>query len=269
MNNLGNAFESSDYLVSWAQKEAGNFRALGKAFLNKEDTCTHVTEFDTNSQRYFVKMRFNLDLPDEARGIASNVIKNFRDALDQATFAASFLVRRKASKRTHFPFGESPTDLERSLSLREAPQCKGIPEELFPALRACEPYPTGDEYAGGDNYLRALARVSGPHKHAVTLGVKIGAPAIGIGGKIEVGPGGAIFSPGFYNLDAGENEVALWSYPIGGYVNADVRVPLYIGFGPGPIEGMIVDTFFDELSVRVAVAVKGLKEATAQIIGNR
>ena len=269
MADIENWFESAEYLLAWASKEAANFTAIRKVFFEKPDALTRIVEFDPDTGQYVDKVRFLNPLPMEMRGVASNVIKNLRDALDQTTFAATLLIRGKTSNRAHFPFGESPDDLENSLSRQKAVPCKGLPEELFPVLRACEPYPTGDSYSGGNNTVRALGRLSGNNKHAVTLTVSGNVSNAGLmGPEIKAGPGGvSMFVP--LRWDPFKNEMKLFSFPPGGYVEANIAIALEIVFGPGPLEGHSVEDFFTVLSEEVAVIINRVKYATAEIIANR
>lgn len=271
MAEVGNAFESSEYLASWASKETANFTAMREAFFAQPDACTRVVEFDPDTGLNVDKLIFNNVLPTDMRGLASNAVKNFRDALDQAVFAASYLISGKRSNQTHFPFGESPDDLEYSLSRKLAVPCKGIREELFPALRASEPYPTSDDYPGGNDILRLLGRVSGPNKHAITLTVKAQVTKVAIGGRggvMEFGPGGAVFTTGAVE-DGPENEVVLFRFPPGGYVKADSEITLLITFGPGPLEQYAAEHFLHELAAIVPVVIDRLKKATADVIRDR
>ncbi|OQW76238.1 MAG: hypothetical protein BVN33_06265 [Proteobacteria bacterium ST_bin13] len=267
--DVGNAFESPEYLAEWATKEAKKFTSVRKEFFSDPNVCARVVEFDPEIGENVIKMRLFKILPVELRGLASNAIKNFRDALDQTTFAATFLIRDKGSNRAHFPFGENPDDLENSLSRRKSVPCKGLAEELFPVLRECEPYPTGDGYTGGNDVLRALARVSGDNKHAVTLTVSAAVDQTTINpGVVQVGPGGAtLYVPPEW--DAVKNEIKLWSFPPGSYVNVDMSVALAIGFGPGPLERYAVEFFLDELARDVPVIINRIKQATAKIIVDR
>lgn len=269
MADVGNAFESAEYLAAWASKEVAQFAAMREAFFTEPNTSARVVEFDPDSGQYVGKIRLLKPLPMEMRGLASNVIKNFRDALDQTTFAATLLIREKRSNRAHFPFGESPDDLENSLSRRRSVPCQGLPEELFPVLRQCEPYPRGDGYSGGKDAVRALGRVSGDNKHAVTLtvsGTTVGASLLPP--AIKVGPGGAaLFVP--TEWDPLKNEMKLFTFPPGGYVEANIEVAFSVVFGPGPLERVTVEDYFSVLTRDVPIIIERVKKATAEIISDR
>jgi hypothetical protein len=258
---VADEFESAEFLAARAAKQANEFQPLADRFFREDNTVARVVEFDPETGGNVVKIRLLKPLSADLRGLASDALKNFRDSLDQAVFAAAKVIKGKGNKRCHFPFGESPTDLENSLTLRLALQCRGIPEELFPALRACMPYPRGDGYAGGNDALRALHRVSGPHKHEVTLAV--GAHV----GRTELSPGtfhggtaaGSIFvNPGWDNA---KNEMKLFSFSPGGYFDTDVTVTMLVVFGPGPLEKVSVDDFLRTLAADIPIIVERIKTA--------
>lgn len=256
-------FESAEFLASRGAKQAEDLKSLREAFFN-DKAVAQVVEFDPKTGQQVAKLRFLKPLPSEMRGITSDALKNFRDALDQAVFAGTELIRGKGNKQCHFPFGESPDELENSLSRRKAPQCRGIAEELFPVLRLCEPYPRGDGYTGGNDALKALGRLSGPHKHQVTLQVAAHvSPSLGPG-VIDVGPGGmTLFVPPIY--DRAKNEVSLWSFPPGGHLKGNISVTVSVVFGPGQFENVNAETFLLTLAHDVPRRVRMIKEAALKI----
>ena len=255
-----NRFESCLYLVDFAKAETTEVKTAIEEFFTQKDLTVAVIDLDPDTGYNVGKVRFIGSLPSEWRGKVSNIIKNLRDALDQATYAASAVVRGQPSNRTHFPFGESPDDLEYSLSRRKAVPCQGIPDQLFPLFRSFEPYPTGDGYKGGNNNLRLLGRVSGPHKHSVTLKVTGAMELSGIGpGVMRVGSGGATLTipP---RWDSENNELTIVRFPPGGHFEMDCQITLGVTFGEGFLLDVEVLPYLECIGETVGTIVNSLAE---------
>jgi hypothetical protein len=157
-------WESAEFLIERACSHASNFNSLANEFVESKPYAVS-NDLTTKTGLKELKVKIVRDFPNDLRGSASDAVKNIRDTLDQIISAATFVLMGKRPKRTHFPFGECEDDLENSLSRRKATQCRDIPEELFPVIRFIKPY-THEE----DNFrLKLLQKVSGPHKHSVSL----------------------------------------------------------------------------------------------------
>jgi hypothetical protein len=213
-------FESARFLCNWADRAVRQFHERSEAF-GKLDPYMIAKELDPKSGKVEVKVKLTSPFPYELRGYASDAIKNIRDALDQATAAASFILTDKRSSRRHFPFGESADDLENSLSRRKVRHCKDIPEELFPKLRAIKPY-TKD----GDTALKALSLVAGDHKHEVALALGAQTNEIQIG-TLAVEKGGWYLPP-IWRAETQEM-ILCWFWP-GGKAKLDIQFPMFIAF---------------------------------------
>lgn len=183
-------FESSRYLIRFAEKEIADLEAAIRAFHDTKPYAV-LTELNPQTGQYELKIKGVRPLPWQFRGAASNIIKNLRDALDQAVASATELITGRENAHSHFPFGEGPDDLENSLSRRKAGRCKGIAPELYDVLRRAEPYPTRETHPGGNDILKVLNKVSGPNKHKVTIttSARIGEHTYG-GGLMKFGKGG-------------------------------------------------------------------------------
>ena len=217
-------FESASYLTAFAKSEIDDFESLIERFYQDNPT-TVVEEFnsDTQSTDYVIPIA---PLPFRLRGMSSNVIKNLRDALDQAVNAAHHIMGTPC-RDNHFPFGTNPNDLD--AALRHG-RCKNIPEELFPALRSYEPYPTGDNHSGGDNLLRLLGKISGFHKHRTTLIVTAKPVGAQIGfSDLNVGKGGFSIFP-YLSDGPRADKIILASFGDGCQGNVNIGSSTYIAF---------------------------------------
>lgn len=255
-------FESAQFLVAWAKSQFDELETLINTFVNS-NPATVVKEFNSKRGLYEAKVRFE-PLPPRIRGLANNIIKDLRDALDQATHAASFLITGKPGRQTHFPFGNSPDDFDTAITKN---LCKGIPVELYPILRGFQPYPTGDAWNGGDNFLRLLGRVSGPHKHRITVAQTINRQGFGLGNiDLRFGPGA--FSLGPEGKAAKNNELVFMAFGENSHFKFDLHMTFYVGFSGPKMEGISVLDFLLACITSVGKIVQNL-EAESSRIGPR
>jgi hypothetical protein len=267
-------FESPRFLANWAHEEINDLDQLFRGFFDA-DAYTVVEELNQQTGYLETKLRGLKPQPAKWRGMASNTIKNLKDALDQATFHASAIVSGKESRNTHFPFGESPDDLEDSLSGKKAPNCKGIPAALYPVLRRCEPYPTGNGYPGGNDALRLLARVAGEHKHRITLDV---APRI-LNWRIVPPPGSTNVvirnTSSWGNLeimkgvwDPAKNEMLVMRVPPDTEAHVEFQFSFGVTFGNSALKGVPAVPFMQACQAAVAKIVDDLEaEAIKLAVG--
>ena len=255
------SFESAQYLASHAKAEFLDFKDMVKTLTESNHGAVVVEKnTKTNMNELIVRAK---PLPHRMRGIASNIIKNLRDALDQAVHGASFHISGKAKRCCHFPFGSSPDDLKKAIRLN---QCKDIAPELYPILASFEPFPTGDLYEGGNNVLRLLGRISGPHKHRVTL---ITTPVVNErcilpGSSIKFGKGGGEIMPPIVK----DGEAVIVAVGKGGEANLNVSATFFVSFSHPHLRQIDALDFLGELVATVTKIVQDL-QAEALAIGPR
>ena len=68
--------------------------------------------FNPQTGKYEIKIKLTKPLPIEARGIVADALRSFRNALDQAVFAATVVIKGKGNRRCHFPSEKTPTILK-------------------------------------------------------------------------------------------------------------------------------------------------------------
>lgn len=252
-------FESAQFLVAWANTQFQELDVLLKSF-GDSSPGTVLKEFNPKNGMT-VKVRFS-PIPHRIRGLANNIVKDLRDALDQATFAATLHITGSGRKRNaHFPFGSSPADFDRAISLN---QCRDIPPELYPVLKSFEPYPTGDDYAGGNNYLRLLGQISGPHKHRFTL-----APAVDVATTqisnfyFSAGDDGMELMPG--DGVTKNNEYVLIRGGRGSEGKFDLSLSAYVAFADAKMKGIPVGDFLRECCSTVGYIVQEIQAQSLRI----
>ena len=220
-----------------------------------------VEEINSLTQNIEIKFK-TVDAPFEARGKASNVVKNLRDALDQAVYAASWKLTGKSSKHTHFPFGSDPEDFKKAIALN---RCSDIPTKLYPILSSFEPYPTGNTYPGGDNALRLLGRISGPNKHQIALIVSMDAKKVSFGfpggGTMHIKEGLGFVKFPFLKERPHKNELVVLSMPPGSDIEGQLQVHgvFHVAFSYPELRQVPATDFLEYCSRRVSQIVQDLR----------
>lgn len=247
-------------MCDWARRAVEEFNSRAQSLL-ESDPYVIIKELNPDNGRVELKLRLKAPFPKELRGLASDGLKNIRDALDQATAAASFVVSGKRSRRTHFPFAENADDLENSLSLKRVRHCRDIPEELFPFIRKIKPYPHEDDTA-----LKTLNLVVGDHKHGVSLSLGASANEIQLH-KFAINGGGGFTMPPVWRPEKGELIIA-WHLP-GAKADFDLYVPVYIGFSSPHLWLTPAGQFLDYIVARVSAIVSGFRGEAERIVAAR
>lgn len=259
------SFEGAQFSARWALTEIDELKAALHAFAN-DQPCTMFERFDPKSGKTRAGLKFK-PIPHRARGHASNTIKNLRDALDQAMHGASFLVSGKRKRNTHFPFGMCPVDFENAMKLNV---CKDIPTALYPILREFTPYPTSDAYEGGNDVLRMLGRISGPHKHRVTLTIAPNAIERRIlnpgpeDRKLNFGRGGGVLFPE-YRFSHKQNEVVFIELGPGGEAHVDMGLTWIVVFSHPKLVNIAAVDFLSEAAKSVSHIIQRLQAKALEL----
>lgn len=272
------AFESAYFSIRLAKRHHDNFSRLVREFFESEPYTTS-TNFNCDTGLHEFRVKIVRQIPEDLRGYASDAIKNIRDALDQAMSASVFALTGKRKRHAHFPFGDSEPDLENSLwteadrqanpRSRKTRNCRDIPEELFEAIRYIKPYPHhGDEWR-----LKTLQKVSGPHKHGVslTLGSAGTSPfaEMGLGGTTDDGSPMTI-STQFHEWDASETEfIAATTSGLGPEGNVALGVPFHIAFDHPELKHIAADRLIAGWGQRTEWVINGLKKTVEHILAER
>ena len=212
-------FESAKSLVEGFQENLDAFNAAISDFFQKEP-CVPAIEYNQDRTEELHKIVLTAQPPQSMRRLVNRSFGDIRNALDQALFAASYIILGKRPKNIHFPFGESPTDFDAVFNFK---RYKSIPRELIPILKTFEPYPAGEGYTGGNSVLKALNVLVQPAKHEIMLNVGGAAKDFsfeGGGGSFVAGKTGvsriyppSVFRPGI-NIE--------------GFSMADNEIPIFV-----------------------------------------
>lgn len=278
---VSDAFESAKFLIKLAGRHARDFDLLANKFLESQPYAVWA-DYDAETRVHEVRVKIIREFPEELRGYASDAVKNIRDALDQAMSAATLVMTGKRSREAHFPFGTSATDLENSLwteadrnavpKARKTRNCRGIPEELFPFIRRVKPYPhDGDQWA-----LKALQKVSGPHKHGVALALgSTRAPAYAGIAKVEIKGVSYDRVPQditviFHKWSPSETEfivTTITGLPADG--NPEFNMPFHIAFDHPELQNVPASTLIQRWGQRTDGIISGLEKTVAMLVAER
>jgi hypothetical protein len=260
--------ESEKYNLDWAQAKAFDLKERIAAHGKSGDPFTFFCETDPDSGEKRLKARLTNPIPWEWRGIASDAIKSLRDALDQCCLHATqrLSIDLPRGKGTHFPFGENPTDLDEVLAnfKNRGRQSKDISAELHPVIRSFEPYPTGENWSGGNNALRALGRVSGSNKHEFTLTVGLHASSFAFESITGDGP----FSIETPLWDSVKNETTILTCAPDTNMEYSVRIRAFTTFKSKWLFGP-VDDVLANLVREVDRVITGFEREADRIIAAR
>jgi hypothetical protein len=158
-DRFDDAFRPAEDTVSWAEEAIAEFDASARAFF--KENIRSVTEFDSETGENVAKVKFRNEMPDTLRRKATEALTNSRHCFDQSAFAAVNIVTGAKPGSVHYPWSESPKDLKGKLE-------RSFDQRLWNEFGSHEPYPCGQGYSGGDDLIRALAKLAN-RKHDVGL----------------------------------------------------------------------------------------------------
>jgi hypothetical protein len=163
MKLVAAAFATPEETISWAQSATEELKALFATFFTLNPPIT-VVEIDSETSDKVYKIKFTAPIPKDFRRKATEALNLAKNAFDQSTFAAMSVLHTVGTKDVYFPWASSVIDLDRLLLSRK------IDTRIWDAIRAHQPYPTSDAYAGGNDLIRAMAKIAND-KHTVGLSV--------------------------------------------------------------------------------------------------
>lgn len=198
--------------------------------------------------------------PSRARVIASRILNDLRNALDQAVVAASKELGGSGNK-IYYPFCQSPTEFQ--ALFKPKARCSGIPEALRPFLFTLQPYPTSEEWEGGDDLLRSLGYMANPNKHEVTLRVAANAGSARLDYLKNLGGGEiAIIMAMAYT----GKEYVMFHVPFGTNFSYKATVQFFLAFEEaGRLSDGPATDILHELATKIGGIVLSLEMETARL----
>jgi hypothetical protein len=216
--------------LEWAHDDLDELEREMLAFYDS-DACEKVTELDPKSGNYAHKVRVKKPVPEGWRKLVSHALADIRHSIDQSLFAAcSALSDELIDVDVSFPWGTHRNDFEARMRKR-----KYIPQELYPALRRCYPYPTGDGYPDGDDEIFEIRKLAGGNKHRVAIEAFVGVLGFSVESDCH-----RIIIP-YEPWDSAKQEFTFVLFPPGEEPNYKGKLTLGIAFGDvGPLKGKAI-----------------------------
>lgn len=168
-NRVSDHFIFPNETLSWSRKAINEFDSLCRDFF-RQPNIQSITEFDAKSGLNEAKFVLMTDLPADAPRKVTEALVNTRHSFDQSLYAAIRALGITPVHDVYFPWTASPKDLQRRLegTVNKGSNVLKIPKVLWPTLGSFEPYGRSDRHTGGDNMIRAMAKVAN-RKHTVRL----------------------------------------------------------------------------------------------------
>lgn len=259
------SFESPKLLVQHAREDLGELIAIGKKIFT---TTSHdnIVDRDPQTGHKRFKVKYTGQIPSRARYVGSNVLNNLRHALDQALVASAEALTGRSCGKIYFPFANSPSDLNGRL---RSDAYKDLPVSLHPILNALQPYPSGQGYVGGNDFLCAVTKVVGPNKHQITLN-----PGLDMGPEFRLDTlavtSGQVYRmdiPPVWDITNGEAILATGSDDLD--IKYDFKVMFHIAFGDaGPMFRHPVIPVLHKFASEAERIVLGLEAETNRILAS-
>ena len=158
--------------IDWGRKAIDDLKVACDGFFTN-DSFPLVKEFNLETGETIHKLAQIADIPDDFGRLTTECLNNIKNSFDQSLFAACLSTGYGGVRDIHFPWSESVKDLEGKLRHRREP----FPDAIRDVIFAEEPYPRGNDYPGGDDIIRGLAKISNG-KHTVGIFIRGRAPTI-------------------------------------------------------------------------------------------
>lgn len=212
---MNDSFASARYSVNHAKRHLAQLEIETETFFDS-NPYAEVFEPDVDPRFFIFKYKLVKPMPEAIPGIAFDAFNSLRSALDQAGFAVA-IAGGYNGKSAHFPFGDTPMDVE-SLKGRGSKQ---IHPAIFDLMVACKPY------KGGNDLLWALNKVCNAHKHEIVTPMASYVSGLSLD---HFHLKGAVRGFGFPpRWDSAKNELQLGRFTRDSYINYDMKFACYIG----------------------------------------
>lgn len=158
---MSDPFSSCRYSLAHARRHLASLECVLDAFY-KSKPFKRVVEQVHGSDYDLHKIRLEKPLPEPLAGITFDTLNNLRSSLDQACYAIG-IANGTNGKNSHFPFGETPAEVER----RRNTSSRDLPQSVFDLVAATKPYKNGNEL------LWSLNKLCNSQKHEIVVPIPI------------------------------------------------------------------------------------------------
>jgi hypothetical protein len=163
---MADVFYSPRLTLVRANYHIQNFKALVHSFADGQP-WTYIVDRQSQPGKIIHKIKFTQPLPEMLPCILFDAVNNLRAVLDQSGYAAATAAGRANPKKTNFPFGDDPAQLENNIVGRKV--CEHLPPEIVSLFRGFEPYERGKGTS-----LWVLNKLCNSKKHSSLVPLKIG-----------------------------------------------------------------------------------------------
>lgn len=259
MPTIEEAFEGTNILLEGAQEDFERLKLLCDDFMLKDPPYRLVFNKEMDPKKVIVYVEILRKPAREIRRTTYRIINDLRNSLDQAVYAASVALGQTRTDNTHFPFRESPAQLEYALTGPNG-RTRDVPVALHDFFRSLQPYPRGNGYPGGDDALCDLNRIANPNKHICA--VRIQPQITGLG----VSASGALvqpFQPYWNSTKDKYVALELWKRPQD--FDYKIAMPAQIVFDEDSLSGVSVTGFMKIQVPKVTDIVRRLQAETRRV----
>jgi hypothetical protein len=247
-------FESSRRKIAWAKKNLTDLKREVAAWSSEKTIYEAFTELDPNKPDHIThKIRLTKQMPDHWCDLAGTVVDSLRAALDHATYDVAVASGCSEPRNAYFPFSGDITRFEVNLKGR----CADVPKDIFPLLRAFEPYKGGSEALWALNEIR----VANNHIPVIPIGTVTRSTGVNIRGT------GFVEMPVTPIWDSTKNEMILFTLGPGATFQGQFDFAFYIAFGEiESVKGKPVIPILDDF-VEIVETILGAIEAECRRLG--
>ncbi|MEC7931743.1 MAG: hypothetical protein AB1431_09785 [Pseudomonadota bacterium] len=209
MAEVERAFKSAREYIDWASDALRETEALCRTYYSGLASFIN-TEEDPSSGFTIWWLHLTKPLDRSIARKATEALLNVRHGLDQAAHACYMLINGPPKRDIYFPWGESRRDSEVKIGRLQ------LPQPIAEAMVEFGPFPTSPAYTGGDDMVRALAKIAN-RKHTIGIGTHVGVAEVTMAQAI-VGEDGQLIMPAL-KWDSEQNRGELLR------MKGDVKVP--------------------------------------------
>jgi hypothetical protein len=150
-------FDVPKLKINRARRHIADFESESAAYLSR-DPWALVLEFDENTKKHRIALRWRESVPSELSAIFGDAIHNLRVALD---ILANDLVvlSGRTPRKVYFPFADSRERFEDQLKKK----MRGVAPDMADMIRSLKPY------RGGNELLRSLHDLDIVDKHIAII----------------------------------------------------------------------------------------------------
>jgi hypothetical protein len=254
-------FSGPKAVLRWAKEEIANFELAEKAFFD-ENKGDKFSELNAASRIVTFGVAFPDHVSDEVTRSCYRAISDLRNALDQAVFSASCILKPEGKiDKTAFPFADTQKELREALrTAHKGMRYPGVPVTLHPKLITFQPWWTAARDGTGNDLLRALNSVANPNKHLVLVQVDAGEANsfFGLAGHIVwIG-----------NESRGDGKIELCKAIVGKPIKLDMDFhPKFCFRNAGILTGKPILPALNEMAAMVEGIIESIEAETIRLKG--